>query len=200
MRLRSGSDIVEFLSRREWQIHISRWTLLILAFSVVIIFFRVYHIQQTPAEPFSDHAEKLLDVYDVTQGQTHIFFPRNTGREAIQFYWTVLMNWIFGTGLTFLTLKIDTIGFGLFTLPLCILARQRNRRLARWTACIYFYRRGLLAQSDLPHWLAFSALSAFCRAHALLSDPRLAHAQPQRFHSYPVSSLGLVCMAIPLRA
>ena len=27
------------------------------------------------------------------------------------------MNWIFGTGLTFLTLKIDTIGFGLLTLP-----------------------------------------------------------------------------------
>ena len=107
----------EFISRREWQIQISRWALLILAFSVVIIFFRVYHIQQTPAEPFSDHAEKLLDVYDVTQGQTHIFFPRNTGREAIQFYWTVLMNWIFGTGLSFLTLKIDTIGFGLLTLP-----------------------------------------------------------------------------------
>ena len=107
----------EFFSRREWQIHISRWTLLILALSVAIIFLRVYHFQQTPAEPFSDHAEKLLDVYDVTQGQTHIFFPRNTGREAIQFYWTVLMNWIFGTGLSFLTLKIDTIGFGLLTLP-----------------------------------------------------------------------------------
>ena len=27
------------------------------------------------------------------------------------------MNWIFGTGLSFLTLKIDTIGFGLLTLP-----------------------------------------------------------------------------------
>ena len=109
--------IRDFISRREWNIKITRWALLILAFSVVIIFFRVYHIQQTPAEPFSDHAEKLLDVYDVTQGQTHIFFPRNTGREAIQFYWTVLMNWIFGTGLSFLTLKIDTIGFGLLTLP-----------------------------------------------------------------------------------
>ncbi len=107
----------EFISRREWQIHVSAWALLILAFSIVIIFFRVYHIQQTPVEPFSDHAEKLLDVYDVTQGQTHIFFPRNTGREAIQFYWTVLMNWIFGTGLSFLTLKIDTVGFGLLTLP-----------------------------------------------------------------------------------
>ena len=109
--------IVEIVSRREWQIRITRWTLLILALSGIVIFFRVYHIQQTPAEPFSDHAEKLLDVYDVTQGLTHIFFPRNTGREAIQFYWTVLMNWIFGTGLSFLTLKIDTVGFGLFVLP-----------------------------------------------------------------------------------
>ncbi len=109
--------LVEIVSRREWQIRITRWTLLILALSGIVIFFRVYHIQQTPAEPFSDHAEKLLDVYDVTQGLTHIFFPRNTGREAIQFYWTVLMNWIFGTGLSFLTLKIDTVGFGLFVLP-----------------------------------------------------------------------------------
>jgi hypothetical protein len=107
----------EWARRESWQLQISRWTVLILLASLVVIFFRVYHIQQTPAEPFSDHAEKLLDVYDVTQGQTHIFFPRNTGREAIQFYWTVLMNWIFGTGLSFLTLKIDTVGFGLFTLP-----------------------------------------------------------------------------------
>jgi len=119
----------EFTARHEWQIHISRWTLLVLAFSVVVIFFRVYHIQQTPAEPFSDHAEKLLDVYDVSQGQTHIFFPRNTGREAIQFYWTILMNWIFGTGLSFLTLKIDTVGFGLLTLPyIYLLGREIGGR------------------------------------------------------------------------
>ena len=65
----------EFISRREWQIHISRWALLILAFSVVIIFFRVYHIQQTPAEPFSDHAEKLLDVYDVNSGTDPYLLP-----------------------------------------------------------------------------------------------------------------------------
>jgi hypothetical protein len=109
--------LVEIISRREWQIRITRWTLLILALSGVVIFFRVYHIQQTPAEPFSDHAEKLLDVYDISQGQTHIFFPRNTGREAIQMYWTLLMSWIFGTGLSFLSLKIGTVLIGLFTLP-----------------------------------------------------------------------------------
>ena len=106
-----------FLSRESWGITINRWTLLLLAAAVIVVFFRVYHIQQTPSEPFSDHAEKLLDVYDVSQGQTHIFFPRNTGREAIQMYWTLLMSWVFGTGLSFLSLKIGTILFGLFTLP-----------------------------------------------------------------------------------
>ncbi|HUI87463.1 MAG TPA: glycosyltransferase family 39 protein [Anaerolineales bacterium] len=107
----------EFMARREWQIHISRWMLLILALSLVIIFFRVYHIQQTPAEPFSDHAEKILDIYDILHGQTHIFFPRNTGREALGMYWIVLTVWIFNTGLSFLTLKIATISMGLLTLP-----------------------------------------------------------------------------------
>ena len=106
-----------FFARKSWQLRIDPWTLLVLAAGLVIVFFRVYHIQQTPAEPFSDHAEKLLDVYDVSQGQTRIFFPRNTGREALQMYWTLLMSWIFGTGLSFLSLKIGTVLIGLLTLP-----------------------------------------------------------------------------------
>jgi hypothetical protein len=107
----------DFFQRRSWSITINRWVLLLLAVTAVVVFFRVYHLQQTPAEPFSDHAEKILDVYDVSQGQTHIFFPRNTGREAIQMYWTLLTSWIFGTGLTFLSLKIGTVLLGLFSLP-----------------------------------------------------------------------------------
>jgi hypothetical protein len=93
------------------------WSLLILGVAALAIFFRVYQIGSVPAEPFSDHAEKILDVYDVSQGQTHIFFPRNTGREAIQMYWTLLMSWVFGTGLSFMSLKIGTVLLGLFTLP-----------------------------------------------------------------------------------
>lgn len=100
-----------------WQIRIDRWGLILLVAAVAVLFFRVYHIQQTPAEPFSDHAEKLLDVYDVSRGETHIFFPRNTGREAIQMYWTLVISWVFGTGLSFLSLKIGTLLIGLFTLP-----------------------------------------------------------------------------------
>lgn len=121
----------DFLSRRSWHIAIDRWTLLVLVVAALVLFFRVYHLQQTPAEPFSDHAEKLLDVYDVSQGQTHIFFTRNTGREAIIMYWSLITSWIFGTGLSFMTLKLATVTLGLFTLPyVYLLGREvANRRV-----------------------------------------------------------------------
>jgi hypothetical protein len=101
---------------RTWRQNLP-WLLAGLVIAATVIFFRTYHIVQTPSEPFSDHAEKILDVYDVSRGQTHIFFPRNTGREAIQMYWTLLMSWIFGTGLSFLSLKIGTVIFGILTIP-----------------------------------------------------------------------------------
>ncbi|MGB7873440.1 MAG: glycosyltransferase family 39 protein [Anaerolineales bacterium] len=93
------------------------WGVFLVCVAAVVIFFRVYQVSTVPPEPFSDHAEKILDVYDVSQGQTHIFFPRNTGREGIQMYWTLLMSWIFKTGLSFQSLKIGTVLFGLLTLP-----------------------------------------------------------------------------------
>ena len=111
------SRIKTFLRRNDWQLNITRSTLLVLAVIGIVVFFRLVHLGSVPSEPFSDHAEKILDVYDVSQGQTHIFFPRNTGREAIQMYLTLVVSWIFGTGLTFLTLKIGTVIVGLVTLP-----------------------------------------------------------------------------------
>jgi 4-amino-4-deoxy-L-arabinose transferase-like glycosyltransferase len=109
--------IWDFFRRDPWQVSITRWTLLLLAITALIVFFRFYRLDGIPGEPFSDHAEKLLDVFDITQGQTHIFFPRNTGREFIQFYLTAFLSWLLGTGLTFITLKIGTVLIGLFTLP-----------------------------------------------------------------------------------
>jgi len=93
------------------------WGALLLLVSALALFFRVYRLDQVPSEPFSDHAEKILDIYEVTQGQTSIFFTRNTGREAFQMYWTILVSWIFGSGLSFSSLKIGTVLLGLLTLP-----------------------------------------------------------------------------------
>ena len=109
--------IKDIFTRDGWQVKISRWMVLVLVVIGIVVFFRVYNIGGIPSEPFSDHAEKLLDVYDVSQGQTHIFFPRNTGREAIQMYLTLVVSWVFGTGLSFLSLKIGTVICGLVTLP-----------------------------------------------------------------------------------
>jgi len=84
---------------------------------LLVVFFRVTQLDAVPPEMVSDHAEKLLDVQDVLDGQWNIFFPRNTGREAFQFYLTAAVVQLFGTGVTFLSLKIGTVLAGLFTLP-----------------------------------------------------------------------------------
>ena len=106
-----------WLKRDAWNPTITRSSILLVGVILLVVFFRFYRLEGVPGEPFSDQAEKLLDVYDVTQGQYHVFFERNTGREFIQFYWTALVAWVFNTGLTFMSLKIGTVLIGLFALP-----------------------------------------------------------------------------------
>lgn len=97
---------------KRWLITIS--TILIFGLA---LFFRLYQLDAVPVEPFSDHAEKILDVYELSQGKTSIFFERNTGREAFQFYWTLLIIKIFGTGFSFYSLKLGTVLLGILTIP-----------------------------------------------------------------------------------
>ena len=108
---------ISFFQRESWTIRVSRWTIVLLAATALVFFFRFYQTGSVPPEPFSDHAEKILDVFDVSQGRTHIFFVRNTGREAFQMYWTLLVAKLFGTDLSFLSLKLGTAILGFLTLP-----------------------------------------------------------------------------------
>jgi hypothetical protein len=113
----------------------------ILAFGVAMLFYR---IAEVPAEMTSDHAEKLQDVQEVLEGQHRIFFPRNTGREAVQFYLIAAMTPL--AGLSYLTMKLGTALVASFTLPFTFL-------LAR----LYFGSRlALLATAVLAmtrwHW------------------------------------------------
>ncbi|MBT4459901.1 MAG: hypothetical protein HOC56_16695 [Anaerolineae bacterium] len=108
-----------------------KWDATLLAVLGIILFFRLYQTGTVPPEPFSDHAEKILDVYDISEGNYGVFFPRNTGREALQMYWTLLVSKVFGTGLSFLTLKLGTALLGLLTLPYIYLLGQEiaNKRV-----------------------------------------------------------------------
>jgi len=125
------TKLSDSITHLKWNLRITRWTLVILAAAGLVIFFRVYQINQVPPEMVSDQAEKLLDVWDVLHGQPHIFFPRNTGREAIQMYLTAAIVKYIGTGLSFLSLKIGTILAGLLTLPFIYLLGKEvgNRRV-----------------------------------------------------------------------
>ncbi|CAA9270826.1 MAG: hypothetical protein AVDCRST_MAG77-3198 [uncultured Chloroflexi bacterium] len=99
------------------------WTALALAAILAVGFgLLFYRIDSVPREMTSDHAEKLLDVADVLEGQHRIFFPRNTGREAFQFYWIALMTPL--TGVSYLTMKLGTALLAFGTLPFTyVLAR-----------------------------------------------------------------------------
>ena len=97
--------------------HFSGWNLLWLAVFACCALFIFHDLDSVPVDMVSDHAEKLYDIKDILDGKSPIFFTRNTGRECFQFYFTVLVIKLFGTGLSFLSLKIGTALAGLFILP-----------------------------------------------------------------------------------
>ncbi len=106
-------------------IRLDGFALLWILVFLVSVFFRLYRLDSVPFDMFSDHAEKLLDVDDLLNGKTAIFFTRNTGREAFQFYWTALIARLFGTGTSFLSLKIGTALAGIVALPFIYLIGKK---------------------------------------------------------------------------
>ncbi|QYK50852.1 MAG: glycosyltransferase family 39 protein [Anaerolineales bacterium] len=97
-----------WLAQPEFKITLSRWSLLVLLAFGLIAFFRFHQLSVTPPEMVSDHAEMLMDVLDVQNGKTSIFFERNTGREPLPFYLAAWVANLFGTGASFLTLKLSS--------------------------------------------------------------------------------------------
>jgi hypothetical protein len=90
---------------------------LLLAILALGAIFRFAGLANNPLDMNSDQAEKLLDVGDVLNGTTYIFFERNTGREPWQFYWTVALIRLFGLQPDFMALKLGTSLIGWLMLP-----------------------------------------------------------------------------------
>ncbi|MFN8471931.1 MAG: glycosyltransferase family 39 protein [Anaerolineae bacterium] len=119
----SGTVVWERI--RAWRTPLTWVGIALIGIIVLAAFFRYYELASVPLDPTSDHAEKLLDVYDVLNGQRPTFFVRNTGREWFQFYYTSVLISLFNLSTTFVTLKIGTATAGLLTIPLVfLLARE----------------------------------------------------------------------------
>jgi hypothetical protein len=121
--------LVTWIQSPMLRIRLEPWHFLLILSYLLIVFIRFSRLDSIPYEMWSDHAEKLLDLRDVLSGQYPIFFPRNTGREAVQFYLSAVVARLFGTGISFLTLKIGMALAGLLTLPyLYLFAREIGGR------------------------------------------------------------------------
>ena len=100
--------------------------ILLIAIVALGAYLRFSQLAETPAEPTSDHAEKLLDVRDLLNGERPIYFDRNTGREPIQFYFTAF---VLIRGLN-MPLDYETLKYGMAALDtlsivaLFLLARE----------------------------------------------------------------------------
>lgn len=99
-----------------WRFWVNRWTLIVLAVIAVILFFNFHQLDTVPPEMVSDQAEKLLDINDILNGHTPVYFPRNTGREAIHFYLTAAYMKLFNLDVSFLNLKVVAVFANLLTL------------------------------------------------------------------------------------
>ncbi|MFQ5407820.1 MAG: ArnT family glycosyltransferase [Anaerolineales bacterium] len=134
---------VHFSTQRFWAaiakprhtLHVSRAWFVLGGILLVAAFFRFYQLNAIPPEMTSDHVEKLLDVNDLLNGEFKSFFPRNTGREPLQFYFAALLTKLLAFGPNFLTLKLTGAIAGLLTVPFVILlAREFYDDLTGWLA------------------------------------------------------------------
>lgn len=66
---------------------------------------RLTRLDTVMPEMTSDHVEKIRDAWRVSQGDFHVFFANNGGREPLQMYAMALLARLPGMGFNFYTLK-----------------------------------------------------------------------------------------------
>jgi len=102
-----GQKIWTYVQKPFINLHLTSWSLLVIAVFLVAAFFHLSKLDTAPLNMTSDHAEKLVDVQSVLKGQYSIFMANNGGREPMQFYLVAAMIKWFGAGINFLTLKLS---------------------------------------------------------------------------------------------
>lgn len=126
---------------------------------VVGTVFRFHDLSRVPPEMTSDHIEKLLNVYQILNGDRSIFFTNNGGRESFHMYVLALFSQLTGLELGFTLLKVVAIIESIITLPfLWWLGREiigeKNRKLGNAVGL------GLAALVAVSYWhVAITRLS-----------------------------------------
>ena len=123
LRVPNAARLLGMLRKEGVVVRCSWVVLVLLCILVVSFFFRVYRIDSLPPEAQSDHVQASEDVRSILAGDYMIFFPRNTGREAAQFYLTAALSHVFGYGFFTLKLTMALVG-ALNVIPMYFLGKE----------------------------------------------------------------------------
>ncbi|MDI6694597.1 MAG: glycosyltransferase family 39 protein [Anaerolineales bacterium] len=161
-----------------WTITINLQTLAGCLAVAAILFFRFYRLGEVPPEMNSDHAEKILDVLRVLNGQRLIFFPTNGGREALIFYLNAALHLWFNIPLGFMLLKLTSALIGLAALPFLFgLGIELGGRRVAWLATLLAgvaYWPNVVSRFGLrlPFYFLFTAATLYYLARGLRTGKR----------------------------
>jgi hypothetical protein len=139
---------------------------------------RFYRLNDVPREMTSDHVEKLMDVDDVLNGHTPVFFIRNTGREPFQFYYTAALIRLLDLPLAHIALKVGTALAGSVTLIFVFLMARElaGAEVGLWTMLLAAISRWPIALSRAglryPFAPLFAAPAFYFLARGLKSGRR----------------------------
>ena len=157
----------------------SNWAWFLLALFAGAIIFRFLDFNGLPPEMTSDHAEKILDVTRVLDGQTNIFFRNNGGREALHFYLITALHKLLNIELGYSVLKLSTILIGLLALPFLYLVglEVANRRVAllavAFAAVAYWPMIISRVGLRLPFYVLFTASTLYFLVRGIRTQNRL---------------------------
>jgi len=140
-------QIIKFFRGGELDFHFNWWHLLVILVFVISAWFHLGDLASIPLEMTSDHTEKLLDLNEVLTGSTSIFFPRNSGREPIQFYLAAALVKVFGMEMDFTLLKLS---MALAFLVSLYYVYQLGKELGnRWTGLFAMLLTGMAAWTNI---------------------------------------------------
>lgn len=177
----------------------ARFEWLLIGVILLAAFLRLYQLETLPPGFHFDLAFNAFDIARLMQGELHIFFPANTGREPLFLYLQAVP--VLFAGLTPFALRLTSAFIGLVTIPLLYgFARSLfgSRPIGLLAALfgaisfwhVFYSRDGLRVVLAVPltllfFWFLWLAIRRVSRRDFVLSGTALALA----LYSYPSARL-----------
>lgn len=143
----AGDGSVGSKSSERVALRLNWWHLLVLLVFAISAWFHLSQLSSVPLDMTSDHTEKLLDLQEVVNGNHAIFFPRNSGREPIQFYLAAAFAGVFDMELNFTLLKLSMALA--FLVSLVYVYRLGVEVSNRWTGLLAMLLVGFAAWTNI---------------------------------------------------